>query len=197
MDSSQQIKAQLVILAHYLQCQPLSDEQVLLYARELEDIGPEGLARAISALKADDSVWSGRFPLPAKIRSYLHGSVEDRAARSATKILALSSVGEAYATLSREELAAAKKYGLSAIVDRSTNQTPTIYAQLRDLLQADYREVSRRQSTHLLPEGGTLGLPNYSQEADEEAPRPEGLPITVGADGRIQARSVRTDKDSW
>jgi hypothetical protein len=156
MTNEQAIKAQLVLLAFYLQT-TIPDELLLLYARDLNDIGPEGLAQAIEALKRDESVWTGRFPLPAKIRSYLTGTIEDRAALSARKILDVTDYAHARATLSNIEYSVASEYGLQSIFERGPTQTPTIYAQLRDLLKATYLE--QRQETLRLEMEMNRGLP--------------------------------------
>lgn len=139
LDKKQQVKLMLVTLAEYLQTS-LSDVQVKLYADDLMDIGPEGLAKAIACLKADETVWSGRFPLPAKLKSYVHGSAYGRAVESARRILSCRDVRDATTMLSKLEFDVAKGYGLMSITERSYESTSTIFAQLRELLLAAYEQ---------------------------------------------------------
>lgn len=132
-----EIKLLLAGLSLFLQA-PLSDEQILLYAREFQDIGPLGLAEAITRLKADPGLYPGKFPLPAKIKSYLVEALEDEASRSARRIMSCANAREAYEKLTQVEIRIAKEYGLTSIIDRSAHATPTIYAQLRDALKEAY-----------------------------------------------------------
>lgn len=186
MDEAQQIKAQLVILSEYLQT-TLSEPQILLYAKELEDIGPQGLARAISALKADTALWPGRFPLPAKIKAYLLGDLDSRVALSMRRIMAVNTAAEAY-ELPRIEYATMKTYGLNAILERSSYTTATIYAQLRDLLRVAH-------SDHLREE--RLGLPDSTNRDFFEA---KGATLGLGQDGErspVPAGQDGSSEDTW
>lgn len=145
------IKAQLALLAGYLNLK-LPDELLLLYAADLEDLGPQGVSMAIDALKRDESLWPGRFPLPAKIRSYLTGSVEDRAVMSAKKILSIGSYAEAKEKLSNLEHLVFYEYGPRAIMDRDVSQTPAMFAQLREMMRAtiNHNTISQVKVAHEL-----------------------------------------------
>lgn len=139
----QSIKAQLVVLAEYLQT-TLSEPQVRLYAAELMDLGPDGLARAIAALKADETIWPGRFPLPAKIRSYLMGEVNTLVSESLARIMKCHEPRDIYA-LPPLEREVAEEYGIKSITERAVGDTGTVYAQLRDALRAKY---ARKIASH-------------------------------------------------
>lgn len=170
MTPEQEIKAQLIVLSEYLQCHTLSDAQVRLYATELADLGPEGVRAAISALKADESVWPGRFPLPAKLRSYILGTIDNRVSESLRRIL---SHNGREPILSRLEHRVAADYGWKTIFDRNTTSTPTISAQLRDLLRAAHQ---RQQNE------ARLGLPEHSPRTGIEAQKPTLVSVPARSD---------------
>lgn len=169
MTNDQKIKAELVILSEYLQC-TITDAQLRLYAIELADLGPEGVRAAISALKADESVWAGRFPLPAKLRSYLEGTIDDQVSESVRRILAHNGREP---ILSRIEHRVATDYGWKTIYDRNTSSTPTIAAQLRDLLRA---AVQRHRHE------ARIELSGSTQRYNLEAPKPTHLSVATGGD---------------
>jgi hypothetical protein len=155
VDPEQIIKTQIVMLAEYLQTK-LTDDQVRLYARDLSDIGPEGMATAIRRLRADPALWAGKFPLPSKIRSYLLGDIDDRAVESASRILDCYSWMEAKEKLNPTEYAVMKKYGVRAVTDRFNTDTKTIFAQLRDLMKAAYgKEIIYGKPENLIGEAGS------------------------------------------
>jgi hypothetical protein len=166
----QKIKGMLVVLAEYLQTQ-ISDAQVRLYAEELEDIGPSGLAAAISSLKADPSVWSGRFPLPAKLRSYAYGDIERTVTEYLDMIMACDSQQQLY-SLPGPALAAAKSYGFVAILERNSYSTPTIYAQLRESLKNRLTAMTLKRQRN--------DLPDHSQGHRKEIAEPKDLPDAAG-----------------
>lgn len=174
MTPEQEIKIELVVLAEYLQCGGLSDAQVRLYADELSDLGPANLRRAISALKADTELWPGRFPLPAKLRSYVEGDIKYLASDGASRILACHSYDEVRA-LAPYLQEVAKEYSIQAIIDRNSDQTSTIFAQLRDLLKAKMGlQITERR----------IGLPDYTRNIAEEIERAKNpsLPTRIRPD---------------
>lgn len=181
----QNIKVQLVVLAEYLQCDGLTDAQVVLYARELYDLGPEGVSKAIEALKADPSVWSGRFPLPAKLRSYLTGDINELVAQSVSRIMACSTVAEIY-KLPKIDYDAARDYGITTIVFREIGDAPTMFAQLRDLLKARYSVAIKEKQlgfTGDRPEIGTAGGPRLADTIKDDGGRL--LETGPGSTGRV------------
>lgn len=172
-----QIKAMLVMLSEFLQT-TLSDDQIRLYAHDLQDIGPEGLATAIKRLRADPSVWAGRFPLPAKLKSYLSGTAEDRAIESANKIMACTSYSEAYRTLSPTEILVMKAYGMQGVIERNPANTTTVFAQLRELMRTAYtKEIINGQSSV------ALGAPGEKNHLRQE--------------GASQVRSLPAQDELW
>ena len=180
----QDIKAQLVVLSLYLQCPPLQDAQIRLYAQELEDLGPDGLRQAIVALKADETLYAGRFPLPAKIRSYLHGDINTLVSTGLARIMAATTAHEIY-RLPREEYEVVQTYGIKAVLERSHGDTATIYAQLRDALRVRYM---RRAAE------ARLGLSDNRQANREQVARTEALSLFPGEgadDAFVQGQSAR------
>lgn len=139
LPSDQQVKILLIGLAEYLQVpNGLPDALIRSYAHDLADIGVAGLQEAIVRLKRDPDLWSGRFPLPGKIRSYLTGTVDKLALSSANKILHVHSMSHARKTLSSIEWMIFMDYGCKAILERDRSQTPSIFSQLRELFKARY-----------------------------------------------------------
>lgn len=184
----QEVKLQLVALAEYLQCKPLSDLQVKLYAKDLIPLGAEGLHRAIALLKEDPEVWAGRMPLPAKLKQYAHGDLNSIAIVSAGRIMALTSVREAYEKLLHWELGIAKEYGLSAIVSRLAEQSPTIFAQLRESIKAYLKQ--QREDT-------CLDLHRSNQQALQEKTRPEDLLGAAGEGSLLSPELHVPREDTW
>lgn len=182
MSPEQAIKAHLALLAVYLRAE-LPDAVLLLYARDLSDLGADGLAQAIEALKRDESVWSGRFPLPAKLRSYLTGTLEDQAMISARKIMDVSGYADARVNLSTMEYCVASEYGLQSIFERNPTQTPTIFAQLRDLLRATY--AKDRQDRLQLEMEMKRGLPGNTEAVRKEIARTEEVLEPSGEGSRF------------
>lgn len=135
----QEVKLQLVLLAEYLQCKELSDVQIKMYAAELVCLGPLGLSRSIALLKEDPEVWAGRMPLPAKLKAYLRGDVNVLASEAARLILSMNTVQQAHEHLPPFELSIAKDYGINAIVNRTSEQSSIIFAQVRDAAKARLR----------------------------------------------------------
>ncbi len=186
MTPEQNIKAQLVVLAEYLQT-TLTDPQVKLYADELAEIGPEGLARAIVALKGDEALWPGKFPLPAKIRSYLFGDLNNQVLKGVTAILAADTAEQIH-RLGRPEWEVANAYGIRAILQRDSSVTGTLFAQLREALKARYikdQQEARiglpKDHRHTLTQAPPLPLPGGEQgKADEQI-----LAILEGRSGKI------------
>jgi len=68
----------LTAIAEYYQCN-LSIEQLRMYTRDLDDLGPEGIERAFSAMRGTNQVFPGKFPLPGKIREFLYATDEEKA----------------------------------------------------------------------------------------------------------------------
>jgi len=142
MDKSEkEIKKLIVGLSEYLQV-VLSVDQIKLYAKEFEVIGPEGLGEAIRRLKADPDVWPGRFPLPAKIISYLYPPIDSEAKKCVAiifeSIQMFGSNNQAKAKMHMGSLAweVCKQYGgFGNLCNMETHQKPTIYAQLRDMAE--------------------------------------------------------------
>lgn len=187
MIPEQAIKAQLALLSVFLQA-PIPDAVLLLYARDLHDLGSEGLATAIEALKRDETLWTGKFPLPARIRAYLTGTIEERSALSARRILDIGRDAQGYCTakntLSALEFSVACEYGLQAIMDRSPGQTPTIYAQLRDLMRATY--IDARKTQLLLEMEMKRGLPGNLETVRKEIARTEEVSESAGEGADIR-----------
>lgn len=156
MTEEQNIKAQLVMLAEYLQTS-ITDAQVALYARELEDLGEGGLLRAIVALKGDETLWPGRFPLPAKIRSYVVGDVNNTVTVGVAAIMKAESQAELL-KLGRFEWEVAQSYGIKSILERDAAHSPTIYAQLRDALRAKYLHKATTKRIELIDPSKTPPL---------------------------------------
>lgn len=175
-------KAQLALLSFYLQTPPLPDELLLLYASDLSDLSPSELAFAIEALKRDESVWTGRFPLPGKIRSYLHGSTEERAIVSARKIMDVRGYQHARDTLSSEEYKVASQYGLQAIFEREPSKTSMIFAHIRDILKSTYA-VNAREALEMEMK---VGLPDYLKTIGTEVDRPESATVIPSEPSGIQ-----------
>ena len=138
------MKMQLVALAEFMQT-TLTDAQILLYSHDLFDMGPFDLAKAIAILKRDPDLWSGRFPLPGKLRAYLSGTAEQRAIDSARRIMECSKPAEIYA-LQDHEKTVALAYGVDGIVSRHAGSSPTIFAQLRDMLKSIYIDSDREET---------------------------------------------------
>lgn len=141
MDNEKAIKVQLVALAEYMQTS-LTDAQVKLYYAEMREIRPEVLAMAISALKQDSELWSGRFPLPAKIKSYIHGSVDDLSTRIVMNIFravdtyAPSKVREAYEILSSDEKQVLKTFGWSNLCNMMVGQRTFYFTQMKSVARS-------------------------------------------------------------
>lgn len=68
----------LTAIAEYYQC-TLSIEQLRMYTRDLDDLGPEGIERAFSAMRRTNQIFPGKFPLPGKIREFLYATDEEGA----------------------------------------------------------------------------------------------------------------------
>lgn len=170
-DDLKEIKLLLVALAEYLQT-TLSAAQIKLYAHDLSDLGPEGVTHAISLLMADPEVWSGRFPLPAKIRSYLEADVKTRAVEATTRVMAVSSVSSAFKELTKFELGVAGQYGLETIVNRQSASSPTIFAHLRDMFLMEYIKQDKLKATlrarTMIGTKDLLALPQKEQTLIEE-----------------------------
>lgn len=134
------IKIMLNRLAEFLQTK-LSDDQIKMYAKELSCVDKEQLGYAISKLINDPELYPGKFPLPAKIKQYIHGSIADRAVLSANKILSISSWADAKDRLNDIEFHVAKRYGISVIVNRTHGSTSVLYAQIRDLMDSALNNI--------------------------------------------------------
>lgn len=166
----QEVKLQLVLLAEYLQVKDgLSDDQIKMYASDLMELGSEGLARAITCLKADPEVWAGRMPLPAKLKQYVYGDANMLASDWAREIMSMESERHAYHSLSLMKLKVAQEYGLRAIVDRLPAQSPTIFAQLRDSLRGMIIQERQLKVQHGLPRASDLiGIGSTELKVDLE-----------------------------
>lgn len=143
----QMIKIHLVALAEFLQC-TLSDHQLLLYARELA-IDPDQLALAIALLKQDADVWPGRFPLPAKIKSYLTGDLEDQANSMVVNIMLAVDDGESssWAKLTSEEKEVVKVYGWVNLSNMMIGQRPNYITNMKSIAKTI---ISKRKRPELV-----------------------------------------------
>jgi hypothetical protein len=86
MNDLQKIKMLIVGLAEYLQL-TLSQEQVVMYANELERDGVEFVGRAIQSIQKHPHNFYGKFPLPSQLREIAKGNDEDFALEASLKII--------------------------------------------------------------------------------------------------------------
>ena len=141
------VKKLIVGLAEYLQT-TVTEAQLLLYANEFQDIGAAGLGEAIIRLKQDPDIWPGKFPLPAKVKSYLRPPIDSEAKKTVALIFECV---QKYGNTKQQEAkdymgefawSVCKQYGgFGNICNMETHHKPTVYAQLRDLAENTmYRE---------------------------------------------------------
>lgn len=153
------VKLYLVALAEYLQVS-LTDDQVIMYANEFND--PDYLAQAILRLKADPDIWPGKFPLPAKIKSYMVPDAKSDAKEIA--VLIMESVNK----FGKQRQKEAKEYmgllawevchrysSFSSLCDMTYSDKQIIFAQLRDVAE---NTLSRRAKGFEIPR-----LENYEK----------------------------------
>lgn len=136
-----EIKKLLIGLAEYLQAQ-ITVDQLVLYSKEFESIGSEGLGRAIVLLKNDPDIYPGKLPLPAKIKSYLVASISSDAKEIVSVIFKTMDLYSNTQQLKAREAMGetawevCKSYGgYSSLYRMETSNKHIIYAQLRDLAE--------------------------------------------------------------
>lgn len=95
MDHPRQIKLLLVALATYLQT-TLTDEQIIMYAKELENDGVGFVIAACNVFKHKTYPLYGKFPTPAQMREAVNGDEDDYALESSLKIITSVSKFGAY-----------------------------------------------------------------------------------------------------
>jgi len=141
LENEKEIKRIIVGLSEYLQV-TLSPEQIKMYAKDLLDIGPEGLGEAIRRLKNDPDVWPGRFPLPGKLKGYLVPPIDSEAKKVVALIFeCVQKYGSTNQAEAKEFMGSVawevcKQYGgYGNICNMETHHKPTIYAQLRDMAE--------------------------------------------------------------
>lgn len=184
IEQIKQVKMLIVGLSEYLQV-TLTPDQIKLYANEFRDEGPEGLGLAISRLKRDPDLWPGRFPLPAKIKSYLTPSSESDAQEivalifESIQLYGKTNQREAKAHMGELAWEICKSYGsFSNLCDMDSHQKPTIFAQLRDLAE---NKIRRRRLGIGRPRIGIdEKIGNTNRPAIEEAKVRSNEPTEVG-----------------
>lgn len=164
----QQLKLHLVALAEYLQTS-LTDAQIKLYSKELLPLGVDSLVLAIHLLKQDTDVWSGRFPLPAKIRSYVQGDLENRANRIVMDVLAAVDDGKQISTLSGEARALARLYGWVNLQNMNIGQRPNYISNMRSMAKTLIAESSLKNSLQINIKEQALLLPEGIEDGSSDA----------------------------
>lgn len=86
MSDLQNIKKALFYLSQYLQSE-LTDEQIVMYATELEKDGLQFVVAACNCVKNSTENYYGKFPTPAQLRVLVNGSDDDYALETSLKII--------------------------------------------------------------------------------------------------------------
>jgi hypothetical protein len=175
-----EIKRLIVGLCEYLQV-TLTIDQIKLYANEFKEVGPQGLGLAISRLKRDPDLWPGKFPLPARIKSYLVPNSESDAKEIVSLIFeSIQLFGKTKQREAKEYMGdlaweICKSYGsFSSLCDMDYHQKPTIFAQLRDLAE---NKIRRRRFGFQRP---SISDENTTREIEHKDSVRKNAPEEIG-----------------
>lgn len=173
----------LVALAEYLQT-TITDDQLVMYTKELEPYGKETLACAITQIKQGTERFYGKFPLPGEIIRFIAGNDDDYALESALKIIrSVEKFGwpnptEAHQFIGELGWSVVQAYGGWVNVCKMLDQV-----EKTGIYQTQFHKSAKMMLNRArLPsrDGGSLLPPQFRRQLDER-PKEIGAAVSVGS----------------